>query len=211
MWTEQGKRVLDEYRERKAREDRLFEEISRDEMLSRRDEFLLSVGEDVANLLHDLVVGTGARRIVELGTSYGFSTLFLANAARQTGGHVITIDLADYKQASARESLTRAGLADLVDWRLGDALEILAGLEGPLDFVLLDIWKDLYMPCFEAFYPKLAHRALVAADNMIWPEIYFEAGREYQARVLAKADMQSALLAIGHGIELSVRWAAGER
>lgn len=211
MWTEQGKAVLDEYRARKAREDRLFEEISRDDMLSRRDEFLLSVGEDVAFFLHDLVTASGAQRIVELGTSYGFSTLFLANAARLTGGQVITIDVADYKQASARESLSRAGLGEHVEWRLGDALEILAELEGPIDFVLLDIWKDLYIPCFEAFYPRLAHRALVAADNMIYPEIYWEAGREYQSRVLAKPDMQSLLLAIGHGIELSTRWLPDQR
>lgn len=206
MWTDEARAVLEEYRERKAREDRLWDELEREELLGRVDELLLPIGEEVGNLLHDLIVGARAKCIVELGTSYGFSTLFLANAASKTGGRVFTIDLADYKQEYARKRLQRAGLADHVTWQIGDAVELLDDFEDPIDFVLLDIWKDMYIPCFDAFYPRLADRALVAADNMLFPEIFIEPGRAYQAAVLSRGDMHSTLLPVGSGIELSCRW-----
>ena len=75
--------------------------------------------------------------------------------------------------------------------------------------VLLDIWKDLYVPCLEAFYPKLSDEGVIAADNMIEPEMAREDVRKYRAAIRALPDMQTALLPIGSGIELSVRWPAG--
>jgi len=206
MWEDSARTVLQEYLERKKREDRMWEELDRDELMRRRDELLLPVGEAVGNLLHDLVVAAESQCIVELGTSYGFSTLFLANAASQTGGKVFTFDLADYKQEYARERIERAGLGEYVEWQTGDALELLEEFDEPIDFVLLDIWKDVYIPCFERFYPKLADKALVAADNMLFPEIFIEAGRAYQAEVLSRGDMSSVLLPVGSGVELSCRW-----
>ena len=208
MWTREAKVVLEEYLERKEKEDRLWEELEREELLKKRDELLLPVGEDTGRLLFDLIVASKARCIVELGTSYGFSTLYLANAAERTGGRVLTFDVHDYKQEFARKALGRAGLAGNVEWRLGDAVALLAEHAEPIDFVLLDIWKDMYIPCFDAFYPKLAPRALVAADNMLFPEAVQELGRQYRAHVLAMPDMQSVLLPVGSGIELSCRWPA---
>jgi predicted O-methyltransferase YrrM len=174
-----------------------------------RDEFLLPVGEEVGRFLHALVLARKPRRILELGTSYGYSTLFLADAAKAVGAQVVTLELADYKQAHAGAELAAAGLAEVVDLRCGDALEILAADAGEWDFVLLDIWKELYVPCFNAFYPKLAEEAMIAADNVIEPAMSREAMRAYRAAVAAKPDLTSTLLPIGSGIELSVRWGAG--
>jgi predicted O-methyltransferase YrrM len=174
-----------------------------------RDEFLLPVGEEVGRFLHALVLARKPRRILELGTSYGYSTLFLADAAKAVGAQVVTLELADYKQAHAGAELAAAGLAEVVDFRCGDALEILAADAGEWDFVLLDIWKELYVPCFDAFYPKLAEEAVIAADNVIEPAMSREAMRAYRAAVAAKPDLTSTLLPIGSGIELSVRWGAG--
>lgn len=179
------------------------------EGFARRDEFLLPVGEEVGRLLHTLILAHRPRRILELGTSYGYSTLFLADAARAVGGQVITMELADYKQAYARDRLAEAGLADVVDLRCGDAVAMTQADPGPFDFVLLDIWKELYLPCFEAVYPKLAEEGIVAADNMIDPPGHRDAVREYRAAVRAKGDMQQVLLPFGQGIELSVKWSAG--
>ncbi|MXO59093.1 methyltransferase domain-containing protein [Altererythrobacter salegens] len=179
------------------------------EMFARRDEFLLPVGEEAAWLLHALIVARAPKRICELGTSYGYSTLFLADAARQVGAEVVTMDLADYKQAHARTQLERAGLADNVDFRCGDAIELLAQDDGPWDFVLLDIWKDLYVPCFEAVYPRLSEEAVVCTDNMISPEAARPNARELRAAIAAKGDLQTALLPVGQGIELTVKWSAG--
>ncbi|MBV9881381.1 MAG: class I SAM-dependent methyltransferase [Sphingomonadaceae bacterium] len=177
-------------------------------MLARRDEFLLPVGPEVGAFLHSLILARRPARILELGTSYGYSTLFLADAARQVGGILITMDLADYKQAEARTQIERAGLGGVVDFRLGDAVALIDADPGPFDFVLLDIWKDLYVLCLEAFHPKLSDEAIVAADNMIEPDIARPDARAYRAAVRALSDMQSALLPIGSGIELSVKWRA---
>jgi predicted O-methyltransferase YrrM len=119
------------------------------------------------------------------------------------------MELADYKQAFARNMLGQAGLADVVDWRCGDAVAMINADPGPFDFVLLDIWKELYTPCLEAVYPKLSDEAIIAADNMIHPEVAREDVRIYRAAVRAKADLQTMLLPIGSGIELSVKWEAG--
>jgi predicted O-methyltransferase YrrM len=173
------------------------------------DSLLLPVGQEVGWFLHSLIMAKRPARILELGTSYGYSTLFLADAAKQTGGTVITMDLADYKQAEARSQLTKAGLADVVDFRLGDAVALIQADPGPFDLVLLDIWKDLYLPCLEAFHPKLADEAIVAADNMVFPEMARPDVRKYRAAVAALPDLTSALLPIGNGVELSVKWTAG--
>ncbi|MFM5950707.1 MAG: O-methyltransferase [Novosphingobium sp.] len=174
-----------------------------------RDEFLLPVGPEVGSFLHALILARRPRRILELGTSYGYSTLFLADAARAVGAQVVTMELADYKQTHARTQLEEAGLADVVEFRCGDAVEMVRADSGSFDFALLDIWKELYLPCFEALYPKLDEEGVICADNMITPEIARPEVRQYRAAVQARPDLQTALLPIGQGIELTVRWSKG--
>ena len=172
----------------------------------RRDEFLLAVGPEVGRLLHALIIGRSAKRILELGTSYGYSTAFLADAARQTGGRVYTMDLVANKQAYARTQLEEAGLLEPVEWMLGDATQMLKSLDGPFDFVLVDLWKNLYVPCLDLFYPKLAQNAVIVADNMLFPEIVRADAEAYRTAVKRKRNLQSVLLPIGNGIELSCLW-----
>lgn len=197
--------LLSRYHARIAEEDVLMKAdpagVSR-----RRDEFLLAVGPEVGRLLHALIIGRGAKRILELGTSYGYSTAFLADAARQSGGRVYTMDLAANKQEYARTQLEEAGLAAQVEWMLGDATQMLKRLEGPFDFVLVDLWKNLYVPCLDLFYPKLAQNAVIVADNMLFPEVVRADAEAYRAAVARKGNLQSVLLPIGNGIELSCLW-----
>lgn len=174
----------------------------------RRDEFLLPVGADAGWFLHSLAVARRPARILELGTSYGYSTLFLADAARAVGARVVPMELAEYKQDHARAMLAEAGLAEWVEFRCGDALALLAADPGQWDFVLLDIWKDLYLPCFEALYPKLSEEAVICSDNMIDPASARPSVRLYRAAVQAKPDLQTVLLPVGQGIELTVKWSA---
>jgi predicted O-methyltransferase YrrM len=195
--------VLAEYHQRAEAEAKLRDGISREDHLKQRDNFLLQIGEGSATILNTLVKEKGAKTIVEVGTSYGYSTLWLADAARATGGRVITLDLHAYKQEYARAALERAGLAQYVEFKAGDARESLAALKGPFDFVLLDLWKDLYIPCFNLIYPKLAPGALIAADNMTSPAFFHKDAEEYRKHVRAEINIQSLLLPIGSGIELS--------
>lgn len=168
-----------------------------------RDRMLLSIGRDAGILVNMLCKSGSCRRILEIGTSYGYSTLWLAEAARATGGKVISLDVADYKQAHAAEMLARAGLEGLVEFHAGDALQIIPQLDGGFDFVLLDLWKDLYVPCLELFLPKLAPGAMIVADNMLRPAYDQPHALAYRRAVRAKPGITSVLLPVGQGLEVS--------
>ncbi|WP_066555934.1 O-methyltransferase [Croceicoccus bisphenolivorans] len=198
--------VLARYEERAAREEEMQRAGDPRTALAVRDNYLLHVGQDVARILHAMIVGLGSRTIVELGTSYGYSTLFLADAARITGGKVFTLELSADKQEYAREQLAQAGLADHVEWLCGDALELLSGMTGTFDFVLVDIWKELYVPSLELLAPQIANGGVVAADNMLFPELVRADAERYQTAVRAIPGVLSTLLPVGQGIELSTFW-----
>lgn len=194
--------VLDVYHERMREEERsLHEPRPPGEPDDWLDRYLLPVGPDTGRLINILARSLSAPKILEIGTSYGYSGIWLADAARASGGRLTTMELRDYKSAYAREMATRAGLADHVDFKVGDAVEMIARLPFRLDFVLLDLWKDLYVPCLEAFYPRLNPRAIVVADNMLRPG--GDAVRRYGEAVRAKPGMTSVLLPVGSGIEVS--------
>lgn len=195
--------VLAEYDKRGAEEWKLRDHMSEDEWMTHRDDFLISIGRHTGQLLNLLIKGAKARNILEIGTSYGHSTVWLAEAARATGGRMTTIDCVAEKQQYARRMIEKASLAAHVEFRLGDALQMIESLPGPFDFVLLDLWKDLYVPCFDLFYPKLSAGALVAADNMINPESARADALAYRRHVREKPRIESVLLTIGSGIELS--------
>ncbi|HLK25478.1 MAG TPA: class I SAM-dependent methyltransferase [Caulobacteraceae bacterium] len=166
-----------------------------------RDRVLLAVGPETGQLINILARSLKAPHILEIGTSYGYSGIWLAEAARASGGRVTTLELQDYKSAHARLMSAKAGLADHVDFKVGDALALIDALPAGIDFVLLDLWKDLYTPCLEAFYPKLNPGAVIVADNMIAP-----GGPDlvrYQEAVRAKPKMASVLLPVGSGLEVS--------
>jgi predicted O-methyltransferase YrrM len=167
------------------------------------DDLLLSVGREAGTLLYLLATGAQSRRILELGTSYGYSTVWLAAAARATGGKVVSLELKEFKIEYARQALTRAGLSTRVEFHAGDCLESLKSLSGPFDFVLLDVWKDLYLPCLELVHPKLAPGAIIAADNMLLPQSARPHADAYRAQVRKLGDMDSVLLDVGNGIEIS--------
>ncbi|HET9862083.1 MAG TPA: O-methyltransferase [Steroidobacteraceae bacterium] len=167
------------------------------------DDLLLSVGREAGTLLYLLATGAQSRRILELGSSYGYSTVWLAAAARANGGKVISLELRDFKIEYARQALTRAGLSTRVEFHQGDCLETLKTLPGPFDFVLLDVWKDLYLPCFELVHPKLAPGGIIAADNMLLPEVVRPQAEAYRRRVREVGDMDSVLLEVGNGVEIS--------
>ena len=195
--------LLADYPLRAESERKLMNELPQDQLMSKLDDFLLPVGESSGTLLNILVKALKAKTVLELGTSYGYSTVWLAEAARETGGKVVTLELSAKKSAYAKAQLGKVGLDAFVDFRVGDALETLKGVQGPIDFVLVDLWKDLYIPCFDLFAPKLGAGAMVAADNMIEPARTRPEAEAYRAHVRASGKLDSVLLPVGSGIELS--------
>jgi predicted O-methyltransferase YrrM len=165
------------------------------------DQRFLAVGPEAGQFLAFIALSMERPRVLELGTSLGYSTLWLAGAAKAAGGSVVTVEMSAVKSAEAARMLGRCGLADVVDFQVGDALTILAGLRGPFDLILLDLWKDLYVACFEAMRPLLAPDALVVADNMLQgggPGI-----DAYAARVRTDPGLRSVLVPVGNGLELT--------
>jgi predicted O-methyltransferase YrrM len=200
--------VLGEYAVRNAAESAELHRLQPADLARRIDEFLIPVGPVVGMFLNELIKAAGAKTILELGMSYGYTSIYLAEAARATGGRVITTEIHPDKIVYAKAMHKKAGLEGLIEIREGDALKTLSAAKEKFDFVLVDLWKDLYVPCLELFYPKLSSGAYVAADNMILPPYSREAAMAYRTKIRAMPHIDSVLLALGSGIELS-RYTAG--
>ena len=114
----------------------------------------------------------GARRIVEFGTSFGVSTIYLASAIRDNGGGlVIGSEFVESKAERARANILEAGLSDSVEIRVGDAMETLADPGGEIDLLLIDGSKELYLPILKMLTPRLRQEGVVLADNVLSPFI----------------------------------------
>lgn len=119
-----------------------------------------------AEFCHLMCRALRATRVVEVGTSHGVSTLYLADAVRANGGGtVIATEYEAAKAAAARANFAVAGLATFIDLREGDLRETLKTLEGSVDFVLMDIWTEMARPAIELIGPHLRPGAIVVADN----------------------------------------------
>ena len=159
----------------------------------------LPVSAETGNLLYMLARSTGARHIVEFGTSFGISTIFLAAALKDNGGGMlIGSEFEPGKVAQARANLRTAKLHEFVDIRDGDALETLArDMPAAIDLVLLDGAKSLYPRLLELLEPRLRVGALIVADNA-------DMCPEYVARVRS-ANGGYMSVAVGDDVELSMK------
>ena len=110
------------------------------------------------------------------------------------------MELHDYKSAFAAGMAEKAGLAGAIDFRVGDAVAMIGEVRGGLDLVLVDLWKDLYVPCLEAFYPRLNPGAIIVADNVGPGQ---SSTRAYVEAIRAKPHISSFSLPVGQGIEIS--------
>lgn len=119
-------------------------------------------GEYLANLIRKL----NARRVLEIGTSNGYSGIWMAMALRETGGKLITLDIDKGRQSLAVENFKAAGLEDVVDARLADALQEIPKLEGPFDLVFIDAWKPDYIKYLQMTLPKVRSGGVIAAHNV---------------------------------------------
>jgi predicted O-methyltransferase YrrM len=159
----------------------------------------LAVSRKTGSLLYMLARSCRAREIVEFGTSFGVSTLFLAAALRDNGGgRLITSEFVPSKVAKAKENLKTAGLIDLVDVREGDALRTLSvDLPDRIDMLLLDGSKALYLDILDLVESRLKPGALAIADDADCSPDYLERVRSSDGGYLS---IQAA-----EGVELSLR------
>jgi len=126
----------------------------------------MMVGPLEGAFLSFLVAMTDAKRVLELGTFTGWSSIEMARAL-PPDGRIVTCDVNEETTAIARRYAEEAGVADRIDYRLGPALETLATLEGPFDLAFIDADKGGYVDYYEAVLPKLSPRGVIAADNTL--------------------------------------------
>ena len=195
--------VLDEYQSRLDREDPVVRKFDMSQYVARRDDFLLGIGAETGKFLNILIKLRRPKMILEVGTSYGYSTVWIAEAAQAVGATVISLELGGDKVSLAKEMIAKAGLEASVEFIVGDALEEIPTLTRTIDFALIDLWKELYVPVFDRIYPKLGDAALVVADNIILPAMHAESAAKYTSHVRSLPGIESVTVPIGSGIELS--------
>jgi predicted O-methyltransferase YrrM len=182
-----------------------------------RREGIPIVQPETGALLHVLALAAGARRILEVGTAIGVSTLYLARAVPE-GGQVVTFEIDPKRQSAARGYLERAGVLERVDLRLEDAREGLAELEDVFDLAFVDGVKAQYGQYFDGVIPLLRSGGLLAVDNVLmsgtvaenrsdghWTEEQIATAREFNRRLLGDPQLEGTLTPVGDGVLVAVK------
>jgi len=170
----------------------------------------MMVGRLEGRFLGVLVSSLRARRVLEVGTFTGYSSISMA-LALPSGGRVITCDINEETTAIARRYAEEAGVADRIDYRLGPGVETIVQLDGPFDLVFIDADKENYINYYEATLPLLADGGLIVVDNTLWSgrvvdeeddEETTRAIRALNDHVSADPRVENVLLTVRDGMNL---------
>lgn len=184
----------------------LLEELDRE--YDTRSGIQPSIGPITGAVLRWLVLALPVRQALEFGTCLGYSTIILANALRQTGGHLTAVELRHDLVEETRHNLSQAGLTDVVTLIEGDAAAVLPALPGPFDLILQDSDKALYTRLLEDCLEKLRPGGVLAADDTLFlpmgiPEKFSQPVDGYNRRVFSDPRLESVILPVGDGLTLS--------
>jgi predicted O-methyltransferase YrrM len=157
---------------------------------------LRQIPPETGRLLALLAASAPGGEFLEIGTSGGYSGLWISLALRERGGQLVTFDMQEHKVRLAEETFRAAGVGSLVRVIHGQVLDHLEAYR-QVAFCFLDIEKDLFLPCYEKVVPNLVPGGLFLADNLI---SHAEELREFQARVLADERLDALIIPIGKGI-----------
>jgi predicted O-methyltransferase YrrM len=159
-----------------------------------------NVEPETAELLGVLARAMGARRVLEIGTSNGYSTIWLGDAAQAVGGTVVSLEMLAERTALARDHLAKAGLGDVVELRTVDAADALAGFDdASFDLVFLDAERPAYVGYWPDLIRVLARPGLLAVDNVL---SHADEVADFRALVEADERVTSSLVPIGAGLLL---------
>lgn len=173
-----------------------------DDMAQRQSRGSMSVPADDGRLLRIFAESTGAKHVVELGTSIGYSGLWFCLGMENTGGKLTTFEIDEGRAATARENFKRAEVEGRVKLVLGDAHEKVSAVEGPVDIVFLDADKEGYLDYLEKLLPKLRPGGLVIAHNMSGPQ----ADPKYVKAITTNPDLETLFVSAGaSGISVSLK------
>ncbi len=165
----------------------------------------MNVPASDGKLLYDLIVKNGYTRALEIGTSTGHSSVWIAWALSKTGGKLITIEVDESRHKQALENFKTTGLSGYIDARLGDAHEIVKELEGPFDFVFSDADKGWYKNYFVDLEPKLAVNGCFTAHNISGSGRGNWGTGEFYEYILSLPQYETTLNRSGGGLSISYK------
>ena len=175
-------------------------------------EKVLAIGRNTGIFYNILLQSMTAKKILEIGMSIGYSTIWFADViSKKPNGKIITIDQDKNKIQRAKRNFEDAGVRDLIDIRHGDALEVLADINNEsnsaesFDFVFIDADKERYIQYFDAVLPLVKPGGLIGADNILFPERYQKFSNLYVNHVRKNPNINSVTIPIDNGEELSLK------
>ncbi|UCG60929.1 MAG: O-methyltransferase [Candidatus Zixiibacteriota bacterium] len=160
-----------------------------------RDKRLRQIPPETAKFLAIVASSTPQGNFVEIGTSAGYSSLYLGLACRERGVRLTTFEVLEEKAHMAQETFRLAGMDDIIKVIVGDAREYLSGLNG-ISFCFLDAEKEVYLECYELIVPKLVRGGLLVADNVI---SHAETLQSLVDRAMADRRVDAVVVPIGRG------------
>jgi len=175
-----------------------------------RQDIQPSIGLEVGKFLSVLICVIQAKRVLELGTSLGYSTVCLAESLRATGGTLTSIECDERLLLETQQNVSAAGLSEVVELILGDARAVLESLEGPFDLILQDSDKALYPLLLNRCVDLTREHGVIVADDTLFkprgvPDKFSTPVHQYNGMVFADPRLHSTILPIGDGITLSVK------
>lgn len=177
-----------------------------------QSEKMLAITRKIGFFYNILLRGIHAKKILEIGTSTGYSTLWFAEAISSVkDSKIITIDHDEKKIVRAKKNFELAGVSDLIETKHGDAVNILSHLQDELgfsetfDFIFIDADKERYIQYFDMAFPLLKTGGFIGADNILWPQKYSELIKTYVKYVQSNPKVRSVTITIDNGEELSLK------
>jgi len=172
------------------------------EKMRATEKGMMNVAPAEGQYLYDLVKKLNAKRVLEIGTSNGYSGIWFAMALRETGGKLITLDIDEGRRSLALRNFKTTGFDDIVDSRLGDALKILPTLQGPFEVVFVDAWKPDYKKYLDFTLPMVPSGGVIVAHNV---DSHPQEMAEFLEAIKSSAQLKTEWVKVGSA-GMSVSW-----
>jgi len=175
------------------------------------DERMLAISSETGEFFNILLKAMKAKKILEIGMSVGFSTLWFADAIITNNGKIITIEENRDKIAMAKKNFEEAGVSAQIEIQEGKALQILHKLatseseERQFDFVFLDADKENNIEYFDLVLPLVRVGGIIATDNILYPEKFRPEMKKFTEYIKSKPNVQTITLDLGNGEEISIK------
>jgi len=175
------------------------------------DERMLAISNETGEFFNILLKAMKAKKILEIGMSVGFSTLWFADAILANNGKIVTIEESQDKIARAKKNFEEAGVSAQIEIQVGNALQILHKLATSeseklqFDFVFLDADKENNIEYFDLVLPLVRIGGIIATDNILYPERFRPEMKKFTEYIKSKPNVQTVTLDLGNGEEISIK------